>query len=107
MTKPWRLTKAAQESLVDIALWTIETFGPRQAEAYEEDIIDCCEDIAAGKAQSKTCRQLIDTELPEDLRFARVGQHFVVFADYPDQVIILEFLHSRSDLPRHLAGLTQ
>lgn len=107
MTKPWRLTKAAQESLVDIAIWTIETFGPRQAEAYEEDIIACCEDIASGKSQSQSCRQLIDPDLPEDLRFARTGQHFIVFVDTPDQVIILEFLHSRSDLPRHLAGLTR
>jgi plasmid stabilization system protein ParE len=107
MTKPWRLTKAAQDSLVDIALWTIETFGPRQAEAYEEDIIACCENIASGKSQSQSCRLLIDPDLPEDLRFARVGQHFVVFIDTPDQVIILEFLHSRSNLPRHLAGLTR
>jgi len=107
MTKPWRLTKAAQDSLVDIALWTIETFGPRQATAYEEDIIACCENIASGKSQSQSCRLLIDPDLPEDLRFARVGQHFVVFIDTPDQIIILEFLHSKSNLPRHLAGLTR
>jgi plasmid stabilization system protein ParE len=48
----------------------------------------------------------IDPTLPEHLRFARAGQHFVVFVDYPEQVIIVDFLHSRSDLPRRLAALT-
>jgi toxin ParE1/3/4 len=106
MPKPWRLTRAAERSLIDIAIWTIETFGPRQAAAYEEDLISACRNIAAGTAQSQDCRRIIDPDLPEDLRFARAGQHFVVFVEDAAQVIIIDFLHSRSDLPRHLANLS-
>jgi plasmid stabilization system protein ParE len=40
-----------------------------------------------------------------DLRFVRAGEHFLVFLDQPDEVIVVDILHSRSDLPRHLAGL--
>lgn len=105
MPKPWRLTRTAEESLLDIARWTYETFGPRQAEAYEEDLIAVCRDIAAGTTMSQDCRRLIDPNLPEDLRFARCGQHFVVFIEDPEQVIIIDFLHGRSDLPRRLANL--
>lgn len=105
MPKPWRLTRAAAASLIDIARWTIETFGPRQATAYENDLIATCHDIAAGTARSQTCRRLIDPDLPEDLRFARAGQHFVVFIEDAEQVIVIDFLHSRSDLPRRLANL--
>ncbi len=105
MPKPWRLTRAAEASLIDIARWTYETFGPRQAEAYEEDLIAACREIAAGTAQSRDCRRLIDSDLPEDLRFTRCGQHFIVFVEDPEQVIIIDFLHSRSDLPRRLANL--
>jgi len=105
MEKPWRLTRAAQASLIDIARWTFESFGPRQADAYEEDLIATCRDIAAGTALSQDCRRLIDPDLPEDLRFARCGQHFIVFVEGPDQVIIIDFLHSRSDLPGKLAAL--
>jgi len=43
--------------------------------------------------------------LPEDLRFTRAGQHFIVFVEMPDQVIVVDVLHSRSDLPRRLAAL--
>jgi toxin ParE1/3/4 len=106
MPKPWRLTHAAERSLIDIAIWTLETFGPRQAAAYEEDLIAACRRIAAGIAQSQDCRRIIDPDLPEDLRFARAGQHFVVFVENAEQVIIIDFLHSRSDLPRHLTNLS-
>ena len=106
MPKPWRLTRAADRSLIDIAIWTVETFGPRQAAAYEEDLIAVCRNIAAGMAQSQDCRRIIDPDLNEDLRFARAGQHFVVFVEVAEQVIIIDFLHSRSDLPRHLANLS-
>lgn len=106
MPKTWRLTRAAERSLIDIAIWTVETFGPRQAAAYEEDLITVCRGIAAGTAQSQDCRRIIDPDLPENLCFARAGQHFVVFVEDAEQVIIIDFLHSRSDVPRHLANLS-
>ena len=105
MSKPWRLTRQAEASLIDIARWTLETFGPRQAETCEEDLISRCIDIADGTAISQGCRQLIDPALSEDLRFTRSGQHFIVFAEDADRVTIVDFLHSRTDLPRRLAAL--
>ena len=105
MPKPWRLTRAAEASLVDIARWTHETFGPRQAAAYEDDLITRCRAIAAGTAPSQDCRRLVDPDLPEDLRFVRAGQHVIVFTETADAVIILEVLHGRTDLPRRLAAL--
>lgn len=106
MPKPWRLTRQAEASLVEIARWTHESFGPRQAAAYEEDLIARCREIAAGTAQTQDCRRFIDPDLPEDLRLARAGQHFVIFVEDPAQVIIVDFLHGRSDLPRRLAALS-
>ncbi len=105
MTRRWHLTKQAEASLFEIALWTFETFGPRQAAAYEEDLIARCREIASGTAMTQGCRQLIDPDLAEDLRFARSGQHFVVFIADAAQVIIVDFLHSRADLPGKLAAL--
>ena len=81
MSRTWRLTQLAEDSIIEIADWTLTRFGPRQASAYEEDLIAVCREIAAGTAYSLACRQLIDPDLPEDLRFARAGQHFVVFIE--------------------------
>ncbi len=90
---------------MEIADWTVETFGRRQAAAYEEDLITCCCGIAAGTATVYDCRRLIDPNLPEALRFARAGQHFIVFVEDEAQVVIIDFLHARSDLLRRLAEL--
>lgn len=103
--RPWRLARQAEASLFEIALWTIETFGSRQAAAYEDDLIAKCQDIASGSAVSQGCRQLIAPDLAEDLRFTRSGQHFIIFIEDPEQVIIVDFLHSRSELPGKLASL--
>jgi len=90
---------------MDIALWTIESFGPRQAQAYEEDLIARCSGIASGRVPSQSCRAIIDPDLKEDLRFARSGQHFIVFVEDEASVIIVDFLHSRGNLPAKLASL--
>ena len=105
MPRPWRLTRQAEASLIEIALWTLETFGSRQAAAYEEDLIAKCREVASGQAVTQCCRQLIAPDLAEDLRFARSGQHFIVFIEDPSQVIIVDFLHSRCDLPGKPAAL--
>ena len=107
MPKPWRLTRQAEASLLDIALWTIETFGPRQAQAYEEDLIARCSGIASGQVASQSCRAIIDPDLKEDLRFTRYGQHFIVFVEDDASVIIVDFLHSRSDLLVKLASIAK
>lgn len=104
MSRPFRLTRRAEGSLVEIARWTIESFGPRQAGIYEAEILSRCDAIVNGQAQSRSCSILVDGA--EDLRYLRAGEHFLVFLDWPDEVIIVDILHSRSDLPRHIAALT-
>lgn len=102
--KSVRLTKQAEEHLTEIAVWTFETFGPRQADAYEEDLIARCEQIARGSASHQSCAILVDN-IEADLRFTRAGQHFVVFLENEDEIIIVDFLHSKSDLPAKIAHL--
>jgi len=103
MSRALRLTRRAEGSLVEIAKWTIEKFGLKQAELYENEVLTRCQAILNGQAHSRSCAVLIDDAA--DLRFARAGEHFLVFLDQPDEVIIVDILHSRSDLPRHVAAL--
>ena len=102
--RPWRLTLQAEEALAKIAGWTVTTFGPRRAQAHEDDLIARCQEIAAGSAPSQDCRRIISPDLPEDLRFTRCGQHFIVFIEDAAQVIIVDGLHRRSNLPGSLAA---
>ncbi len=104
MSRSFRLTRRAEDSLVEIARWTIATFGPRQAELYEAELLSRCEAIVTGEAHSRNCSILVDDA--EDLRYLRAGEHFLVFLDQPEEVIIVDILHSRSDLSRHIAALS-
>ncbi|WP_371228905.1 type II toxin-antitoxin system RelE/ParE family toxin [Roseovarius sp. 2305UL8-3] len=104
MSRSFRLTRRAEDSLVEIARWTIETFGPRQAELYESELLARCEAIVSGQAHSQSCSILVDGA--EDLHYLRAGEHFLVFLDRSNEIIIVDILHSRSDLPRHIAALT-
>lgn len=103
MSRSFRLTRQAEDSLVEIARWTIEQFGQRQAALYQDELISRCEAIVAGRASSRSCAVLAGTA--QDLRFVRAGEHFLVFLDQPSEVIIVDILHSRSDLPRHVTAL--
>ncbi len=104
MNRSFRLTRRAEDSLVEIARWTIETFGARQAELYEAELLARCDAIVNGRARSRSCAILV--EGAKDLQFFKAGEHFLVFLDRPEEIIIVDILHSRSDLPHHVACLT-
>jgi len=104
MSRSFRLTRRAEDSLVEIARWTIERFGPRQADIYEAELLSRCEAIANGQAHSRSCSILVDDAA--NLRYLRTGEHYLVFLVRPEEVIIVDILHSRSDLPRQIAALT-
>jgi plasmid stabilization system protein ParE len=103
VTRPWRLTPLAEDSLADIATWTIRTFGPAQAAAYEQELVTRCRGIADGTTPSQDCSVLVDGAT--GLRFTRAGRHFVIFIEIDFEVVILDFVHGRTDLPSRLAAL--
>lgn len=104
MSRSFRLTRQAEDSLVEIARWTIQSFGLRQADLYEAELIGRCEAIAKGEVVSRSCTILVSNT--QELRFVRAGEHFLVFLEQVDEVVIVDVLHSRSDLPRHIAALS-
>lgn len=104
MPKPWVLTRQAERSLAEIAAWTVETFGRRQADAYAEDLIEGCQALADGTLPSRDCRRLVAAALKEDLRYARIGQHYVVFLGAQDPMVVADFLHVSMNIPARLAA---
>ena len=105
MRKPWRLTRHAEASLTHILRWTIATFGSHQAQSYKENLLSQCRAIANGEAFSQDCTLAFGLKTDWNIRLTRCGQHFIVFTDQTETVIILDFLHRQSDLPSHLAIL--
>ena len=105
--KPWRLTRRAERSLVEILVWTIDRFGERQAIAYRDALIERIEAIAAGQPpHPRPCGLLMHGHPgANDLVYYREGGHYIVMRDSDDALVVLEFFHQATDLPRHLQTL--
>jgi toxin ParE1/3/4 len=106
MPKSWTFTRHAENALNEIAAWTYKTFGLQQAEIYQETLIGRCRAIADGTAVSQSCSLLIGPFIQHDIRFVRAGEHFVIYVESDELIVILDVLHTRCDLPRKLAQLT-
>ena len=92
----------AEASFESILEWTYENHGGRQLDKYRDILLDRCRGLAAGTAQHQSCRVMFADDLREDLRFARAGQHFVIFVDGPNEVLIVDFLHQSADISGRL-----
>lgn len=88
----------AEASFDSILEWTLEIFGARQLDKYRDTLLERCIALTNGTAQHQSCRAVFANDLREDLRFARAGQHFVIFVETPDEVMIVDFLHQSADI---------
>ena len=105
--KPWRLTPAAELSLAEIASWTVERFGVRQALAYQAALIERINSIAAGESpRPRSCNLLMQGRpIDESLSYYREGSHHIILRDAAGVIEVLEFLHTSIDLPRHISAI--
>lgn len=103
--KTVRLTRRARTAFRDIGRWIEEAFGRGQAAHYLALLLEQCKAVAEGHMFSQSCRALVAGDVPEDYRFVRAGQHFVVFVETETEIVVIDFIHSRLDLPGKIAEL--
>ncbi len=110
MSVVWRirLADSAEMDLLDIADWTRDNFGPRQAMIYTETITLAITALHNGPdVLGSKPRDEIETGIRtlHVARQGRSGRHFVVFREAPSQIIdVLRILHDSMDLGRHLVS---
>lgn len=103
--RDWRLTPKAFATLSDILDWTYTQFGPQQAERYKDNLIDRLDQIIVGRAPMRSCAVLTGVPDLGHLSCVPVGAHVIVCRKIDDWLEVIDFLHSRSDLPAHLTAL--
>ncbi len=81
MKRSFRLTHRAEASLVEIASWTIATFGSNQADVYETELLTRCQAIVKGQAHSRICAVLVDGTA--DLRKLSLSTSCIPAAIFP------------------------
>ena len=105
--KSWRLvlSAAAEADLANIAAWTAETFGVRQADVYVDALLDCVEELAANPFIERSRPR---DEIAPGLRSLhmtkprRRGRHFILYRAEDDVLTIVRILHDSMEMTRHL-----
>ena len=91
------LSPRAERSLDDVLTYSRQHFGDARAKRYATGLLDRCRMVAKGHLPHQCCREFFATDLREDLRFVRAGQHFVIFIDRGTRIMIVDFLHQSAD----------
>jgi toxin ParE1/3/4 len=97
VTDSFRLTRDAERDVFDIYLYTLEHFGPAQADQYTAELIARFSAIAA---QPSLGRDFGD--IHPGARRANQGSHAIYYRPDADRILILRILHQRMDPARHL-----
>jgi toxin ParE1/3/4 len=93
----YRITRRADQDIIDIYLWGCREFGQRQAEAYHAGLADTFELIVANPR--------IARERPEfnpPVRLHPYQSHLIVYVSDDAGVLIVRVLHGRQEWERHL-----
>lgn len=106
-------TPRARRRLIEIAKYTIRRFGPAQARAYENHLVERVNMLAEGSPpHGRSCSVLMkDDADADDLRFVLVlaprsrRGHYIIFRERNERLEILDLLSTDFDLPRHLQNL--
>lgn len=91
------LTLAAEEDLRDIWRYTLETWGPEQADTYLDRLGDCLDKIGSRRAPPRSLAQL-----PDELCIHRCQRHYIFWLEI-DRPIIIAVLHEKMDVVQRLA----
>ena len=85
-------TDSASEDLIDIWLYTQESWSEEQADAYQRKLHACCQRLAEGTPPGKS------VDAPRGIKVLHCQHHYLFFQREEETVIALAVLHERMDL---------
>ena len=93
----YKLSKEADNDLIDLYLHGFKCFDEAQAEQYYFELEDCI------KLPSETplmCRERI--EFTPTVRIHHHGSHLIIYLIQEEYLLIVRILHDSADIQRHL-----
>lgn len=93
----YKITLAAEDDLRGIWRYTLDTWGPEQADRYLDQIKDCCDAIGTGRLRPRSSERL-----PDGVSVHRCQHHYIfwIIIDIP---VVIAVLHEKMDVVRRLA----
>jgi toxin ParE1/3/4 len=92
----FRLSRLAESDLIDIAGYTLRTWGENQAASYIDDLEACCRRLADNPASGRPC-----DHVRPGLRRTEQGRHVIFFRREPRGILVSRILHERMLPDRH------
>lgn len=89
-----RFSRRAEKDLLEIAAYTLHTWGKAQAARYLDDLENCCEMLANKPALGRRCKQI-----RSGLRRLEHGRHVIFYRQTRSGILVVRVLHQRM-LPR-------
>jgi len=86
-----RLTKAAEDDLLDAFIYGFETFGQAQAEGYRHSMVRCFELLADTPRLGRRA-----DDFAAGVRRHEHGRHVIFYDEQPYGVLIIAIVHERS-----------
>lgn len=105
----YRLSQQAEQTLEDIIGWTIDQFEIDQAIRYKNQLINRLASLAGGDLpHGRSCNGLLAGKRnATDLEYYRQGQHFIIYRNTSDGIIVLDFVHGARDLESIIQDLSK
>ena len=85
-----RFTRLAEADLLDIGLYTNQTWGRKQCTRYLRQLEERCRQLADDPRRGRLC-----DEIRPGLRRIRVGKHVVFYREEPGGILLSRILHER------------
>lgn len=99
----FRLTRKAEEDIIDIYIRGTRTFGPAQADAYHRKLEETFRLLAEFPQVARE-----RTEISPPVRVHLCGAHIIVYrADADGNVLIIRVRHSREDWISNPSGAAE
>ncbi len=92
----FRLSKRAEADLIDIARYTLRSWGEGQTLRYIDDLETCCRQLADCPDLGRAC-----DDIRPGLRRKECGRHVVFYRRETGGILVSRFLHERMLPNRH------
>ncbi|WP_424973320.1 type II toxin-antitoxin system RelE/ParE family toxin [Dinoroseobacter sp. S76] len=93
----YRLSKDAEQDVIDIYLYTVENFGARQADRYVDELEERFKVIASSPKLGRRY-----DEVKAGVRRLAYESHSIYYTVGSHGIFVLRILHQRMDPGRHL-----
>jgi toxin ParE1/3/4 len=92
----FRFSRRAEADLLEIARYTLHTWGLDQTLRYLDDLEACCRKLAYHPKLGRECE-----DIRPGLRRMEQGRHIVFYRQVPGGVLVSRILHQRMLPERH------